>query len=232
MRIFKQYYYGYFFNPISDLLYERYGIVPNHITITGFILWYLALGLIYLAVSLDSMKMFIPSFICLVVVMLTDNWDGDHARRHGLVTKIGAELDRFLDKIRIISTFAILLNWPLVPSLNSLWFAVPAVILAVVEGFAVLLTILTLILGRWYSDIFKIGDTSSRPEGKRKLVYQCTMIGATILFYVILPQSLEITRFLLAVGLLDVTCMSFVSMIGHYRNIERISTQSVQTENP
>ncbi len=71
---------------------SRGQISPDFLSLTGFLL-------VAIAAFLVSRRMLIPSAIFLAVGGMLDSLDGAVARRSGKVTKFGAFLDSFLDRL-------------------------------------------------------------------------------------------------------------------------------------
>jgi phosphatidylglycerophosphate synthase len=146
-----------------------------------------------------------------MVVLLTDGLDGFVARRFEIVSKFGASLDRFADKLFEFTMFAIILT----DSHFDVWLKASIYPMVVIE---------VLLLVVWYLGVVKKMDVSAGIWGKLKMCYVSTGIMACPLVIIVSEHDgtsipFFMTQILILIFMISFGfgVMSFKKHISQYR---------------
>ena len=130
----------------------------------------------------------LAAFVFFLAAALTDIWDGQLARKHGLVTDLGKLLDPIADKLLLACTFVpIYLISHRPEEFNALpWLgAMPLWVVIVVFGREVVVTLL-----RWYAVRQGVVIAAGR-SGKYKTLALSIFVGAALLWYPFAQSAAE-----------------------------------------
>lgn len=140
--------------------------LPNLLTSIRILLSFLLIGLM----PLPGLAAKTASFAVFAAAALTDLWDGQIARRRGLITKFGVIMDPIADKVLVLSAFYAFMKQGIAP----VW------VVALIAARELLITGLRLIA------LAKGKALPAEAAGKMKAAAQMVTISLTLLYLVLL----------------------------------------------